>query len=655
MHRFHSRHLGCASLKLGTHCFPNVAFYEITEFEILEGSFSDKRTRSPTTCDESAEPSDAGQAWSSGNGSPDMRSEKSLSTSPECAHAWPSLLEGSTITGDAMATDETSATVSGLLAASEKSLLALPPKKRKRRRLLRYDIVFCLPPHNHTGDMDQLLHEFDYYVFPHEAVAEALNSTVPFEVLFSFHLRKLTARLPNPLQTGCSCCSHLSETLNVTEEGLYKTKLEEFAAVCSSSYRLTTHAQTYTPQRRLTDPGRPCLFEQLNPECHVVNIQMTGVSRELYQAIKQAVSGFEVTCQNMMELMRFHTERVVCQKTERTLNPETAHEDQTMRLSPAKAEIQAEQKREYGDTQSSGEHPTMARSDPWPSGDENGWDKDLTAFDDEHHSQDAADDTNLASPSLTSARSNSQDASAPAISNDAKATPRGPSSSSALKKCLYCGSKSTPMWRRGPQGAGTLCNACGVKWKHGKILNDSDAFVAPSSPVKERRRCSKSEKKRKKSNSSAKRDKRAKSQGVMKKRTSVHAMVDQMGHYKLESDNDVGMAELYEDDALMSNMTSRPTNTVFTVPVAREYGERQVWEGFSASSSYSISDSHSPLESFTSSRNSSPSPPMLEAYQRHSMEMSMAEKMGFTNAAFPMAAGVDAVEAAAVLTLLKRS
>ena len=26
------------------------------------------------------------------------------------------------------------------------------------------------------------------------------------------------------------------------------------------------------------------------------------------------------------------------------------------------------------------------------------------------------------------------------------------------------------MWRRGPGGPGTLCNACGVKWKHGKIL-----------------------------------------------------------------------------------------------------------------------------------------------------------------------------------------
>ncbi|KAF8980235.1 hypothetical protein BGZ52_004116 [Haplosporangium bisporale] len=29
------------------------------------------------------------------------------------------------------------------------------------------------------------------------------------------------------------------------------------------------------------------------------------------------------------------------------------------------------------------------------------------------------------------------------------------------------------MWRRGPEGPSTLCNACGVKWKHGKILKDS--------------------------------------------------------------------------------------------------------------------------------------------------------------------------------------
>ncbi|CAG8817588.1 26466_t:CDS:2, partial [Racocetra persica] len=43
------------------------------------------------------------------------------------------------------------------------------------------------------------------------------------------------------------------------------------------------------------------------------------------------------------------------------------------------------------------------------------------------------------------------------------------------KRCAYCFCKSTPMWRRGPDGAGTLCNACGVKWKQGKILQGTSA------------------------------------------------------------------------------------------------------------------------------------------------------------------------------------
>ncbi len=37
------------------------------------------------------------------------------------------------------------------------------------------------------------------------------------------------------------------------------------------------------------------------------------------------------------------------------------------------------------------------------------------------------------------------------------------------KQCSFCGIRGTPQWRRGPEGAGTLCNACGVKWKHGKL------------------------------------------------------------------------------------------------------------------------------------------------------------------------------------------
>eukprot|EP01119_Soliformovum_irregulare_P007778 TRINITY_DN2025_c3_g1_i2.p1 TRINITY_DN2025_c3_g1~~TRINITY_DN2025_c3_g1_i2.p1 ORF type:complete len:358 (-),score=88.51 TRINITY_DN2025_c3_g1_i2:706-1779(-) len=41
---------------------------------------------------------------------------------------------------------------------------------------------------------------------------------------------------------------------------------------------------------------------------------------------------------------------------------------------------------------------------------------------------------------------------------------RDASKKSRRKVCEFCGAQDTPMWRRGPQGKGTLCNACGVKW-----------------------------------------------------------------------------------------------------------------------------------------------------------------------------------------------
>ncbi|KAG8389075.1 hypothetical protein BUALT_Bualt02G0191500 [Buddleja alternifolia] len=31
------------------------------------------------------------------------------------------------------------------------------------------------------------------------------------------------------------------------------------------------------------------------------------------------------------------------------------------------------------------------------------------------------------------------------------------------KICKYCGVKSTPLWRKGPDGPQTLCNACGLR------------------------------------------------------------------------------------------------------------------------------------------------------------------------------------------------
>jgi len=32
------------------------------------------------------------------------------------------------------------------------------------------------------------------------------------------------------------------------------------------------------------------------------------------------------------------------------------------------------------------------------------------------------------------------------------------------RRCYECGATKTPMWRTGPAGASSLCNACGVRW-----------------------------------------------------------------------------------------------------------------------------------------------------------------------------------------------
>ncbi|KAF8980021.1 hypothetical protein BGZ46_004734 [Entomortierella lignicola] len=47
------------------------------------------------------------------------------------------------------------------------------------------------------------------------------------------------------------------------------------------------------------------------------------------------------------------------------------------------------------------------------------------------------------------------------------------------RQCAYCGCTSTPTWRRGPDGPHTLCNACGVKWRQGRIFIDTLPATPP--------------------------------------------------------------------------------------------------------------------------------------------------------------------------------
>lgn len=48
------------------------------------------------------------------------------------------------------------------------------------------------------------------------------------------------------------------------------------------------------------------------------------------------------------------------------------------------------------------------------------------------------------------------------------------------RKCLHCASEKTPQWRTGPLGPKTLCNACGVRFKSGRLVPEYRPAASPT-------------------------------------------------------------------------------------------------------------------------------------------------------------------------------
>ncbi|KAJ6843166.1 putative GATA transcription factor 3 [Iris pallida] len=60
------------------------------------------------------------------------------------------------------------------------------------------------------------------------------------------------------------------------------------------------------------------------------------------------------------------------------------------------------------------------------------------------------------------------------------AMPAGISADTRRRRCLHCDSDTTPQWRAGPDGPKTLCNACGVRYKSGRLLPEYRPAKSPS-------------------------------------------------------------------------------------------------------------------------------------------------------------------------------
>ncbi|KAK8695957.1 hypothetical protein V6N13_001099 [Hibiscus sabdariffa] len=49
-----------------------------------------------------------------------------------------------------------------------------------------------------------------------------------------------------------------------------------------------------------------------------------------------------------------------------------------------------------------------------------------------------------------------------------------------VRKCLHCEVTKTPQWREGPLGPKTLCNACGVRFRSGRLLPEYRPAASPT-------------------------------------------------------------------------------------------------------------------------------------------------------------------------------
>ncbi|CAN6310907.1 unnamed protein product [Urochloa humidicola] len=64
----------------------------------------------------------------------------------------------------------------------------------------------------------------------------------------------------------------------------------------------------------------------------------------------------------------------------------------------------------------------------------------------------------------------------------AKGMPQGPpqAPAAAARRCGHCGTEKTPQWRGGPEGPSTLCNACGVRYRSGRLVPEYRPASSPT-------------------------------------------------------------------------------------------------------------------------------------------------------------------------------
>ncbi|KAJ0977414.1 hypothetical protein J5N97_012888 [Dioscorea zingiberensis] len=86
---------------------------------------------------------------------------------------------------------------------------------------------------------------------------------------------------------------------------------------------------------------------------------------------------------------------------------------------------------------------------------------------------------------ILSSSSSESDAIAAPPPKPVKKKEAAPAAAVARRKCLHCEAEETPQWRAGPMGPKTLCNACGVRYKSGRLVPEYRPAASPTFIVSE--------------------------------------------------------------------------------------------------------------------------------------------------------------------------
>ncbi|KAL5134608.1 GATA transcription factor 2 [Glycine soja] len=70
--------------------------------------------------------------------------------------------------------------------------------------------------------------------------------------------------------------------------------------------------------------------------------------------------------------------------------------------------------------------------------------------------------------------------SSPVLAGKSRARSEGSVTGDGVRRCSHCATDKTPQWRTGPLGPKTLCNACGVRFKSGRLVPEYRPAASPT-------------------------------------------------------------------------------------------------------------------------------------------------------------------------------